>query len=151
MENFSSDGIEITRQISAQAETVFEVLSEAKWFSQWFGGTAVGVPLEHLDYSASAGREWSAVMVLPDSNRISWAGEFVEVESPSVLEMTLTDNPQDPARAGLRFTVEGNGSVAALKMAQQTPGFTDEQKSATITGWQSFLDVVVELAENYAA
>ena len=33
-----------------------------------------------------------------------------------------------------------------LHATQEAPGFSDEQKLATIEGWQAFLDVVGEVA-----
>ncbi|HEU0256402.1 MAG TPA: SRPBCC domain-containing protein [Microbacteriaceae bacterium] len=34
-----------------------------------------------------------------------------------------------------------------LRITQQTPGLTDEPRLATIAGWQTFLDVLTEVAE----
>jgi hypothetical protein len=34
-----------------------------------------------------------------------------------------------------------------MHMTQEAPDFTDEQRTATIAGWQAFLDVLQQIAE----
>jgi hypothetical protein len=34
-----------------------------------------------------------------------------------------------------------------MHMTQEAPGFTAEQREATIAGWQAFFDVLQEIAE----
>lgn len=88
-------------------------------------------------------------MVLPDGGTMDWAGTFIEVDAPTRLEMTITDQPD--AENGARLTFElaaaADGEGTRLMMTQQAPGFSDEQKHATIAGWQGFLDVLAQIAE----
>lgn len=142
------DGIEIVREIPATQQAVFDALVLPEAFSQWFGGSAVEVPLETLNYVAEPGRSWSATMVLPDANRIQWAGEFVRVVPPHAVEMTLTDRPDDPERAPLFFGVVASPVGSSLTMRQVTPGFSEEQKQATMAGWNTFIDVIAEIAQS---
>jgi uncharacterized protein YndB with AHSA1/START domain len=148
MTGITEDGIQIDREFAAPPAAVFAAWTTPESFARWFGGREVQVPLDALDYRAEAGRAWSAMMVLPDGRTIDWAGEFLEVDPPSRLVMTLTDRPAEGERAVL--TVELTPSVTGthLRMTQQTPGFTDEQRLGTIAGWQTFLDVLAEIAES---
>ncbi|KHK95562.1 hypothetical protein LK09_18700 [Microbacterium mangrovi] len=143
----TEDGIRIDREFAASPTAVFAAWTTPESFSRWFGGREVTVPLDGLDYRAEAGRAWSAMMVLPDGNTIDWAGEFVEVDPPSRLVMTLTDRPAEGERALLTVELTPSAAGTRLVMTQQTPGFTEEQRLGTIAGWQTFLDVLGELAE----
>lgn len=143
----TQEGIEIKREIAATPASVFAALTTPESFAQWFGGATVQVPLDTLDYRAVAGRAWSAKMVLPDHNTIDWVGEFLEILSPTKVAMTITDQPGDEHRASLTFDLIQSGNGTTLRMNQQTPGFTSEQKDATIAGWQTFLDVLTVIAE----
>lgn len=147
MTGITEDGIEIDREFAASPEAVFAAWTTPESFSRWFGGREVTVPLDGLDYRAEAGRPWSAMMVLPDGNTIDWAGEFLEVDPPSRLVMTLTDRPAVAERAVLTVELTPTAAGTRLVMTQQTPGFTDEQRLGTIAGWQTFLDVLSEIAE----
>lgn len=146
MTGITPDGIEIDRDFAATPERVFSALSTAEGFAQWFGGSMVDVPADTLDYVAEPGRAWSAVMVLPDGHKIAWAGEFIEVTPSTRLVLTLTDQPDDDARAALTLDLTPTADGTHLHATQEAPGFSDEQKLATIEGWQAFLDVVGEVA-----
>lgn len=146
MTGFIDGGIELTREIKAAPANVFKAWTAAESFAQWFGGEAVIVPLESLDYTAESGRAWSAQMVLPDGNTIDWTGEFIEVTDPSHITMTITDQPADEARAQLSIDITPSDTGTKFRMTQETPGFSDEQRLATIDGWQGFLDVLSEIA-----
>ncbi|MBS1674441.1 MAG: SRPBCC domain-containing protein [Actinobacteria bacterium] len=143
----TEDGIEIDREFAASPQAVFDAWTTPESFSRWFGGRDVQVPLDSLDYRAEDGRAWSAVMVLPDGARIDWAGEFLEVDPPSRLVMTLTDRPASSDRAVLTVDLTPTLSGTRLVMTQQTPGFTTEQREGTIAGWLTFLEVLADVAE----
>ncbi|MBO1740007.1 SRPBCC domain-containing protein [Leifsonia sp. TF02-11] len=147
MTGITEDGIEIEREFAAPPAAVFAAWTTPESFARWFGGREVQMPLDGLDYRAEPGRAWSAMMVLPDGNTIDWAGEFVEVDPPSRLVMTLTDRPSAGERAVLTVELTPTPTGTRLRMTQQTPGFTDEQRRGTIAGWQTFLDVLAEIAE----
>jgi uncharacterized protein YndB with AHSA1/START domain len=143
----TEEGIEIDREFAAPPSAVFAAWTTPESFARWFGGRDVQVPIDGLDYRAEVGRSWSAMMVLPDGNTIDWAGEFLEVDPPSRLVMTMTDRPTDGVRAVLTIDLTPTNAGTRLRMTQQTPGFTTEQREATIAGWQTFLDVLADIAE----
>ncbi|GAA4148605.1 SRPBCC domain-containing protein [Leifsonia shinshuensis] len=147
MTGITEDGIEIDREFAAPPAAVFAAWTTPESFARWFGGREVQVPLDGLDYRAEEGRSWSAMMVLPDGTTIDWAGEFLEVDPPSRLVMTLTDRPGVAERAVLTVDLTPSAVGTRLRMTQQTPGFSDEQRQGTIAGWMTFLDVLAELAE----
>ena len=146
MTGITEDGIQIEREFAAPPDAVFAAWTTPEAFSRWFGGKDVQVPLDSLDYRAEPGRSWSARMVLPDGGTIAWAGEFLEVNPPSWIVMTLTDRPAEGGAALLTVELTPIASGTRLVMNQQTPGFTTEQRLGTIAGWQTFLDVLGEIA-----
>ncbi|WP_426624748.1 SRPBCC family protein [Leifsonia sp. McL0607] len=148
MTGITDEGIEIDREFAAPPTAVFAAWTTPESFARWFGGRDVQVPLDGLDYRAEVGRAWSAMMVLPDGSTIDWAGEFLEVDPPSRLVLTLTDRPLVGQRAVLTVDLTPTQTGTRLRMTQQTPGFTDEQRLGTIAGWQTFLDVLAEIAES---
>ncbi|MEY9953659.1 SRPBCC domain-containing protein [Leifsonia sp. EB34] len=147
MTGFTADGIVIDREFAAPPAAVFAAWTTPESFARWFGGLDVQVPLDGLDYRAVEGRSWSAMMVLPDGTTIQWAGEFLEVDPPTRLVMTLTDRPDVAERAVLTVDLTPSPVGTRLRLTQQTPGFSDEQRQGTIAGWMTFLDVLGELAE----
>ena len=142
-----TDHIEIERDIAATPDAVFDAWTTAESFAQWFGSRAVDVPADRLDFVAEEGRTWSATMVLPDGNTIDWTGEFREITRPRRVVFTLTDQPVDPARAAVTVDLTSTDAGTHVRMTQETPGFTEEQKEGLVGGWQSFLDVLTEIAE----
>lgn len=126
MTGITDDGIEIDRDIAAPPEAVFAAWTTPESFAQWFGGREVQVPRDSLDYHAEAGREWSATMVIPDGNRLVWADEFRELDAPSRVVMTFTDQPSEGTRAVLAVEITPTPTGAHLRMTQETPGFSDE-------------------------
>ena len=64
------------------------------------------------------GGAFRAVMVLPDGNRIDWAGEYVEVDPPARLAMTLTDNPDEYAGLPVLFDLEETADGTRLTIRQ---------------------------------
>ena len=147
MTGITEDGIEIDREFAAPPDAVFAAWTTPESFARWFGGREVQVPRDGLEYRAEPGRAWSAMMVVAEGKTIDWAGEFVEVDPPSRLVMTLTDRPSAGERAVLTVELTPTPAGTRLRMTQQTPGFTDEQRRGTIAGWQTFLDVLAEIAE----
>ena len=70
------------------------------------------------------GGDFRAVMLLPDGNRIDWAGSYVEVEPPSHLAMTLTDQPGDDTGLPVLFDLEEVDGGTQLTIRQDRSDFT---------------------------
>ena len=147
-----SDGITIARIFDAPPERVFAAWVEPEKFGRWFGGAASDVPVETISMDARAGGLWSALMLAgPERIEIPWSGEFVVVDPPSRLVLTLTDTAVDvdePSREsvtvtfaplGDKVTDEGNDRT---EMTFRQSGGTlapDEYEQARL-GWQGFFD-----------
>ena len=137
----------ITRDLAAPRELVFDAITKPEHFAVWFGTAAVDVPRESITMDVRAGGAFRAVMLLPDGNRIDWAGEYVEVDPPSHLAMTLTDQPGDDAGLPVLFDLEEAGDGTVLTIRQDRSDFTDEQVAATIAGYNSFIDDIERVLE----
>jgi uncharacterized protein YndB with AHSA1/START domain len=130
----------ITRTLNAPRELIFEAITRPEHFAVWFGTAAVQVPQESLTMDVRPGGAFRAVMVLPDGNRIDWAGEYKVVEPPSHLAMTLTDQPDDDAGLPVLFDLEEVDGGTQLTIRQDRSDFSDEQVAATIAGYNAFID-----------
>jgi uncharacterized protein YndB with AHSA1/START domain len=147
MTGITPEGFEIDRDFAAPPAAVFAAWTTAEHFARWFGGKDVQVPADRLDYEPAVGRAWSATMVLPDGNTIDWAGEFLEVVPGKRLVFTITDQPGEPRRALITVEFSPTAGGTHMHMTQEVPEFTEEQRQATIAGWQTFFDVLQEIAE----
>ena len=130
----------VTRELSARPETVFDVLTTPEHFAVWFGTAAVDVPLETVQMDVRVGGQMRAVMHIPEGPTIHWEGEYVEVNRPTRLAMTLTDNPGEYAGLPVLFDLEQTGETTTLTISQDRSDFSDEQVAATIAGYNAFID-----------
>ena len=141
-----ADYFTITRTLRAPRELVFEAITKPEHFAVWFGTAAVEVPQETLTMDVRPGGAFRAVMQLPDGNRIDWAGEYVVVEPPSHLAMTLTDQPGDDV--GLPGAVRprrGRRRHRSSRSARTARTSRDEQVAATIAGYNAFIDDIEDV------
>ncbi len=135
----------ITRSFPYPRELVWTAWTRAEHFAAWFGGDQLPVPLDRLDYVAEAGRAWSGVMLPPDGGSIEWAGEFVEVDPPTHLRLTITDRPSEAARSHLiiDFADEDGGAVVTMTQTDIPEG----QEQPLREGYAHFFDALdAELA-----
>ncbi len=142
-----ADYVTITRDLAAPRELVFDAITQPAHFSVWFGTAAVTVPLDSLIMDVRVGGAFRATMLLPDGNRIDWAGEYVEVDPPSHLAMTLTDDPDAYAGLPVLFDLEEIEGGTRLTISQDRADFSDEQVDATIAGYNAFVDEIAAVLE----
>ncbi len=147
MTGITPEGFEIDRDFAAPPAAVFAAWTTAEQFARWFGGAAVQVPAEGLDFTAVEGSSWTATMVLPDANRINWTGEFLEVVPVERIVLTMTDNPAEPARLAITVDLTPTDTGTHMLMKQAAADFTPEQREATIAGWQQFFDEMAAIVE----
>lgn len=135
----------ITRSFPYPRPLVWDAWTQAEHFSAWFGGDQVEVPLDTLDYVAEVGRSWAATMVLPGGNAIDWVGEFVAVDAPEHLRLTITDEPANPDRSHLIVDFAEADGGTEVTMTQT--GIPDGQEAALREGYAHFFDTLeAELA-----
>jgi uncharacterized protein YndB with AHSA1/START domain len=140
-----ADYFTITRTLSAPRELVFEAITRPEHFAVWFGTAAVEVPQDTLTMDVRPGGAFRAVMLLPDGNRIDWAGQYKVVEPPSHLAMTLTDQPGDDEGLPVLFDLEEVDGGTKLTISQDRADFSDEQVAATIAGYNAFIDDIEDV------
>src|SRR4029077_13482863 len=116
-------------------------------FARWFGGKDVPIPADRLDYEPTAGRARDATMGLPDGNTIDWTREVIAVVPDRRLVLTMTDQPGELSRRAITVEFSPTASGTHMHLTQEAPDFTDEQRKATIAGWQTFFDVLQQIAE----
>lgn len=140
----------VTRTISAPRELVFDALTKPEHFAVWFGTAAVAVPPETLSMDVRPGGAFRAVMHLPDGNLIHWSGTYIEVDPPSHVAMTLTDQPGDDTGLPVLFDLETVDGGTQLTVRQDRSDFSDEQVAATIAGYNAFIDDIEKVVADIA-
>jgi uncharacterized protein YndB with AHSA1/START domain len=135
-----TDYFTVTRTLDAPRELVFDALTKPEHFAVWFGTAEVQVPQETLSMDVRPGGQFRAVMHLPDGNLIHWSGTYVEVDPPTHVAMTLTDQPDDDSGLPVIFDLESVAGGTLLTIRQDRSDFTDEQVAATIAGYNAFID-----------
>jgi uncharacterized protein YndB with AHSA1/START domain len=135
----------ITRTFAAPPQAVFEAWTDPEKFAVWFGTDGVEVPAETLSMDVRAGGSWKAVMKLPDDTSIHWVGEYIEVEAPTHLVMTITDNPALDERGVITVDLAEVAGGTEMVMSQQSPGFDEGQLEQTVIGYNAFFDVMESL------
>lgn len=146
-----ADYFTITRTLRAPRELVFEAITKPEHFSVWFGTAAVEVPHDTLTMDVRPGGDFRAVMHLPDGNRINWTGSYIEVDPPSHLAMTISDQPGDDVGLPVLFDLEEVDGGTQLTIRQDRSDFSDEQVEATIAGYNEFIDDIERLLEQLQA
>jgi uncharacterized protein YndB with AHSA1/START domain len=139
-------GFTITRTFRAPAQAVYDAWTTPAQFAVWFGGAASEVPVETVTMDVRVGGKWTARMFAgPDRYEINWKGEFIELDPPSRLALTLSDGPEvgEPVTVDL---TEADG-VTTMVMTQSGGHLTPEQYEGAKAGWQTFFDVMTELVE----
>ena len=135
-----ADYFTVTRTLAAPRELVFDALTTPEHFAVWFGTASVDVPQDTLSMDVRPGGEFRAVMHLPDGHLIHWSGTYLEVDRPSHVAMTITDQPDDDAGLPVIFDLRTVDGGTELTIRQDRADFTDEQVDATIAGYNAFVD-----------
>lgn len=141
----------IARTLTAPRELLFDVLTKPEHFAVWFGTAAVEVPPESLTMDVRVKGLFRAVMLLPDGKRIDWEGEYVAVDRPAHLAMTLTDEPGEAPGLPVLFDLEEVSEGTRLTIRQDRADFSDEQVQATIAGYNGFIDDMASVLERIQA
>jgi uncharacterized protein YndB with AHSA1/START domain len=137
-----ADGATITRTFSAPRELVYDAWVTPEHFAAWFGGSGVQVPIDSVSMDVRAGGDWKATMIIgngvPD---IHWFGEFVELDRPNRVVLTLTDRPGIAREiVSVTFTAVLDGTEMLF---HQTGGnLSAEEYERTAAGWQTFFDAM---------
>ena len=135
--------IRMERELDAPRELVFRAWTDPAQFAVWFGGHQAR--LEDVTMDVRPGGAWSAKMVLDGGHEIRWAGEFVELDEPARIVLTLTDAPEEDPGEPLTVDLEDLGGRTRMVVVQRGNELTEEQYAQARAGWEHFFDVMAEL------
>jgi uncharacterized protein YndB with AHSA1/START domain len=135
-------GATITRTFAAPRDLVYDAWVTPKHFAAWFGGSGVDVPIDSVSMDVRVGGGWKATMIIgngvPD---IHWFGEFVELDRPNKVVLTLTDRPGD-ARELVSVTLTEVADGTEMLFHQSGGNLSAEEYERTSAGWQTFFDAM---------
>jgi uncharacterized protein YndB with AHSA1/START domain len=140
-----SEGATITRTFAAPPDLVYDAWVTPRHFAAWFGGSGVQVPIDSVSMDVRAGGTWKATMIIgngvPD---IHWYGEFVELDRPNKVVLTLADRPGD-ARELVTVTLTPVADGTEMLFRQTGGNLSAEEYERTAAGWRTFFDAMETL------
>jgi uncharacterized protein YndB with AHSA1/START domain len=140
-----SDGINIVRTFAASRERVFEAWTTPEQFSFWFGGEAITVPQGTVKMDVRPGGSWAAVMQLPDGTLKSWAGDYIAVDPPAKLVLTITDDVTSPNRERITVVLAKAEEGTEMTMTQKGGNLAADRYHAATVGYNTFFDAMEKL------
>jgi uncharacterized protein YndB with AHSA1/START domain len=137
--------IEITRVFDASRERLWEEWTEPERFADWFGGPACDVPLDTVAMDVRPGGAWRLTMFAdPGRGRIEWHGEYLEVDEPERLVLTMSDEPGSDRYALVTVVFNDLGGGRTEMQFEQRGGPPLEALEAARQGWGGFFDRIDE-------
>jgi uncharacterized protein YndB with AHSA1/START domain len=134
-------GLTITRVFDAPRERVWCEWTEPERFADWFGGPDADVPLESVAMEVRPGGPWRATMYAgPERREIRWKGEYVEVDPPARLVLTMSDRPDDAPGELIVVVLTDLGDGRTEMVLEQHGGLPPSVYDAARNGWGVFLD-----------
>jgi uncharacterized protein YndB with AHSA1/START domain len=137
----SERGYTITRLFDAPRQAVWSCWTEPGDFAAWWGGAETDV--DDVDLDVRPGGTWRATMHF-QSREIHWRGQYVEVNEPARLVLTITDDTGGPDEFE-RFTVDlagAPGDQTEMMLRQSGGHLSDEEYEHAKAGTNSFLDTM---------
>lgn len=137
--------IAITRVFAAPRERVWREWTEPERFADWFGGAQTDVPLDTVSMDVRPGGAWRLTMFAePGGRRIDWHGEYLEVEPPERLVLTLSDEPDGDSYARVTIVLSDLGDGLTEMAFEQRGPLPPELVEAAKQGWGLFFDRIDE-------
>ena len=135
----SERGYTITRTFDAPREVVWEAWTTPEHFAEWFGTDQL--EMRDVTFDLREGGAWSGRMIFPNGSEKPWSGVFLEIDAPSKLVMSITDEDVIEEDHEL-FTVHltAHGSKTEMVLRQSGGHLTDEQYEQAKIGTSSFMD-----------
>ncbi len=141
MTSSDANGYTIVREFAAPLPLVYEMFTTPEHFAVWWGGSSVVVPIDSVELDARTGGTWKARMV-GEGWSMDWIGEYTLVEPPTHIVMTVTDEPDNPARDSFDIALEEVAGGTRLTFRQFGGNLTAEQYEQTRIGSNTFLDAM---------
>ena len=137
--------IEITRVFAAPPERVWQEWTEPERFADWFGGATAEVPLDSVAMDVRPGGAWRLTMFAePERRRIDWHGEYIEVDEPSRLVLSFSDEPGSERYALVTVVLNDLGDGRTEMQFRQSGPLPPELVEAAKEGWGVFFDRIDE-------
>nr|WP_296769550.1 SRPBCC domain-containing protein [Rhodococcus sp. (in: high G+C Gram-positive bacteria)] len=128
-------GSYVNRTFAASPAAVFDAWVTPSSFAVWWGGDDMEVPLDSVEMDVRPGGTWKATVLggneMPDFH---FRGEYLEVDRPNKLVMTLTDEPGDEREILTVILTEVDGGTE-MQFSQTGGHLTPEQYEGTAAGW----------------
>jgi uncharacterized protein YndB with AHSA1/START domain len=138
-------GFTMKRVFDAPRERVWKEWTDPEAFADWFGGPQSEVPLSSVSMEVRPGGAWRLTMFAePGRRRIDWHGEYVEVEPPERLVLTLSDLPEGDGYALVTVVLTDLGDGRTEMAFEQTGPLPPELVEAAKQGWGVFFDRIDE-------
>jgi uncharacterized protein YndB with AHSA1/START domain len=132
-------GLTMTRVLPAPRERVWREWTDPAAFADWFGGAEAEIPLETVAMDVRPGGAWRATM-FHGGREIRWKGEYVEVDPPERLVLTISDQPDDAPHELVVVALRDLGDGRTEMVVEQHGTLPPEHYEATRNGWGAFLD-----------
>jgi uncharacterized protein YndB with AHSA1/START domain len=129
----------ITRVFHAPRERVWNEWTTPEAFADWYGGAQGEIPLDTVQMDVREGGTWRLTMVYA-GREIHWTGEYREVRPPERLVFTVTDRPEEPARALVTVELADLGDGRTEMRFEQRGDMPPEQVELAKQGWGGFFD-----------
>jgi uncharacterized protein YndB with AHSA1/START domain len=137
--------IEITRVFAAPRERVWQEWTEPERFADWFGGPTSHVPLDTVAMDVQTGGAWRLTMFAePGRRRIDWHGEYLEVDEPGRLVLSMSDQPEAENYAIVTVVLNDLGDDRTEMQFRQSGPLPPELVEAATQGWGVFFDRIDE-------
>lgn len=151
----NANGITIVKVFDAPRQLVWNAWTQPEQFAQWFGEHGSSIPLDSASMDVRPGGEWSVLMLHgPDKMEIPFAGEFVELDEPERLVMTLKD-PSDPTNTNrelwtIVLTDLGDGRTE-MDFRHTGGNLPEDEYARAMAGTLIFFERMATLVEREAA
>ena len=135
-------GATLTHTVDASPDAVFDAWTTPQLFAAFFGGATNEVPVDSVTLEARPGGTWTATMIADaEMPEFHWRGEYIEVQRPSKLVLTMTDEPGD-ARELLTVDLIAVDAGTELRFSQTGGNLTDEQYEYATAGWHAAFEAL---------
>jgi len=111
--------IVISRVIDAPRELVFEVFTEVRHLSRWWGPEGFSTTTQSLEFRV--GGEWNFVMHGPDGTDYSEWISWTEIVVPERIALLHGESPGDPNAFEAVLTFEPQGAATRIEMRTVFP------------------------------